>query len=185
MSEAQQVRAIQARGTNKMVIEFTYGVGGEEGRHIVPTGVKRSSAIETLPDDAVIINEFYEDEADNDKDKVPTASELTANLSAYRYAIETSGYEWNGWPVHSDDRAQFKALAEVLRIQNGQRVDTDTWKFADGEFRSLTNTEFIDMYSTGVAFVENCFACEALCKARIEAGATDIPTIWGEEWNNV
>jgi hypothetical protein len=119
-------------------------------------------------------------------DRVKTSDELKtaacASLATKRWQIETGGYEYNGWPVHSDDRAQFKALAEVLRIQNGQRTDGDAWKFKNGEFRALTNAEFLAMYSVGVAHVEKSFTCEAMCKVRIEAGDYDIKTIWAAEW---
>ena len=119
-------------------------------------------------------------------DRQKTTAELKAvalaALAMKRWKVETGGYEYNGWPVHSDDRAQFKALAEVLRIQNSQRADGDAWKFADGEFRVLTNAEFLAMYSLGVTHVEKCFTCEALCKIRIESGEYDIKTIWTEEW---
>ncbi|MCF6265224.1 MAG: DUF4376 domain-containing protein [Desulfuromusa sp.] len=119
-------------------------------------------------------------------DRVKTTDELKAAaiaaLAQYRWQIETGGYSYNNWPVHSDDRAQFKALAEVLRIQNSQRLDGDAWKFADGEFRSLTNNEFLAMYSVGVTHIEKCFACETACKVRVEAGEYTIGTIWNEEW---
>lgn len=112
----------------------------------------------------------------------PTTEALKAKLAAKRYEVETSGYTFNSIPIHSDDRAQFKAIAEVMRIQQGSRVDGEMWKCADRVFRPFTNGEFLTMFAEGEAHVKKCFAVESACQALIDAGETDIETIWAQEW---
>jgi len=162
-------------------IKYTRG-DGEEVTLFTPSGMKRSALMGAHPDIDTIVEENYDDPADDDRNYVVTATDALQKLAAHRWAAETGGYTWNGWPVHSDDRAQFKALAEILRIQGGQRTDGDVWKFADGVFRGLDNVDFISMYQAGAVHIARCFACEAMCQARIAAGDYDIPAIWAEEW---
>ena len=111
-----------------------------------------------------------------------TTEELLATLANKRYAVETAGYTWNGYPVDSDDRAQFKAFTEMMSIQAGTRIDGALWKFQDGEFRRLRNAEFMRLFSTGKAFITKCSNTESAVIDRVVAGETDIDAIWSEEW---
>ncbi|WP_337183863.1 DUF4376 domain-containing protein [Shinella sp.] len=104
-----------------------------------------------------------------------TAPELVAYASDLRWRIETGGAIWNGFPVHSDRESQSKIIAERLAISEGVRADPDGWKFADGEFRLLTNTEFVALSNAVRLHVRTAFATEAAVQAGIAAG--DITTI--------
>ena len=63
-----------------MIILFTIGED-PNGRLVVPQGVPRSEAITFLPEGAVIKEEIYEDEADNDLLNPP---DPLAQLAAWR-----------------------------------------------------------------------------------------------------
>lgn len=107
-------------------------------------------------------------------------------LATLRWEVETSGYVWNSFPVHSDDRAQFKALAEVQNIQAGFRVSGSLWKFKDNIFRSVSNQDFLFMFQAGAAHINKCFYCESLCQELIRAGSLDsVKRIWKTEWDKL
>lgn len=103
-----------------------------------------------------------------------TADELIAYASDLRWRIETGGATWNGFPVHSDRESQSKIIAERLAISEGVRDDPDGWKFADGEFRLLTNAEFVSLSDAVRLHVRTAFATEARVQIAIAAG--DITT---------
>lgn len=102
------------------------------------------------------------------------ADELVAYASDLRWRIETGGATWNGFPVHSDRESQSKIIAERLAISEGVRDDPDGWKFADGEFRLLSNAEFVSLSDAVRLHVRTAFAIEAAVQAGIAAG--DIAT---------
>ncbi len=108
-----------------------------------------------------------------------------AALADYRWQKESGGTTWRDWPVHTDRDSRAAALAELINLQTGVRNEQEAWKFADGEFRVLSNDDFIDMYAAAVAFVRRCFACEALCQTRIASGEYDIETMWAQEWGKL
>jgi len=116
----------------------------------------------------------------------PTAAQLQSMalsaLAAHRWKVENGGTTWNGRPVHTDRDSRSAAMGEIMNINAGLRQDGDLWKFADGHFRPLTNSEFMQMYAAAGQFVRLCFACEAICQARIAAGNYSIAQIWAEEW---
>ncbi|MBB5046799.1 hypothetical protein HNR60_001547 [Rhodopseudomonas rhenobacensis] len=97
--------------------------------------------------------------------------DLPAYTAAVRWAKETGGTAWSGWPVATDDRSQGKILAELTAIDRGQRADPDGWKFADGEFRLVSNADFVTLAMAVRAHVRACFAAEASVLAGIAAGS--------------
>lgn len=101
--------------------------------------------------------------------------QMPVNLPAYaaakRWEREVSGTVWNGWPVLSDRESQSKIIAEAVAIEKGERVDGDPWKFADGEFRPLTNEQMDELAAAVRLHVRNSYGIEAQVLAAIEAGA--------------
>ena len=96
---------------------------------------------------------------------------LQEYAAAKRWEREVSGTVWNGWPVLSDRESQSKIIAEAVAIEKGERVDGDPWKFADGEFRPLTNEQMDDLAAAVRMHVRNSYGIEAQVLASIEAGA--------------
>lgn len=103
-----------------------------------------------------------------------TPEEIKARLAAYaaecRWQKEVGGTLWNGWPVHTDRESQGKIIAERLAIEAGERDDPDGWKFADGIFRLVSNTDFVLLSNAVRDHVRTAFAIEAYVAAQIEAG---------------
>ncbi len=95
---------------------------------------------------------------------------LLEYAAAKRWEREVGGTIWNGWPVLSDRESQNKIVAEALAIEKGERADDDPWKFADGEFRPLTNEQMDDLAATVRLHVRNSYGIEAQLLAGIEAG---------------
>ncbi|KAB2781275.1 DUF4376 domain-containing protein [Brucella anthropi] len=95
---------------------------------------------------------------------------LAEYAAAKRWEREVSGTVWNGWPVLSDRESQSKTIAEAVAIEKGERVDGDPWKFADGEFRTLTNEQMDDLAAAVRLHVRNSYGIEAQVLAAIEAG---------------
>lgn len=108
----------------------------------------------------------------------PPLSSIGMTLQEYaaakRWEREVSGTVWNGWPVLSDRESQSKIIAEAVAIEKGERVDGDPWKFADGEFRPLTNEQMDDLAAAVRLHVRNSYGIEAQVLAAIDAG--DITT---------
>lgn len=104
----------------------------------------------------------------------PSEAELKAALRAYaadrRWQLEQGGAVWSGWPIHTDDRSQGKYLSELQAISLGVRVDNDPWKFADGEFRPVSNADFPQLAIAAREHVRTVFGIEAGVLAEIEAG---------------
>lgn len=100
----------------------------------------------------------------------PTKQELLGYAALKRYEKEVGGTLWNGWPVHTDRESQSKIIAERLAIEAGERNDPDGWKFADGQFRLVSNEDFMALTSAVRQHVRDCFALEAVVLAQIEAG---------------
>lgn len=96
--------------------------------------------------------------------------DLPAYAAAKRWEREISGTVWNGWPVLSDRESQSKIIAEAVAIEKDERVDGDPWKFADGEFRSLTNEQMDDLAAAVRLHVRNSYGIEAQVLAAVEAG---------------
>ncbi|WP_377846974.1 DUF4376 domain-containing protein [Bosea sp. UC22_33] len=103
------------------------------------------------------------------------AAEATLKLVAYaadlRWQREQAGTVWNGWPLHTDDRSQGKILSELQAIAQAVRVDGDGWKFADGQFRPVSNADFPALAIAAREHVRNLFVIEAGVLAAIEAGS--------------
>ncbi|MGN7963385.1 DUF4376 domain-containing protein [Brucella sp. 22210] len=95
---------------------------------------------------------------------------LQEYAAAKRWEREVSRTVWNGWPVLSDRESQSKIIAEALAIEKGERTDGDPWKFADGEFRSLTNEQMDDLAAAVRLHVRNSYRIEAQVLAAIAAG---------------
>lgn len=96
---------------------------------------------------------------------------LQEYAAAKRWEKEVGGTVWNGWPVLSDRESQSKIIAEAVAIEKGERADGDPWKFADGEFRSLTNEQMDDLAAAVRLHVRNSYGIEAQVLAAIEAGS--------------
>lgn len=113
-------------------------------------------------------------EVDEDGNEVGTPTDVPTDLKAYathrRWLKEIGGTIWNGWPVHTDRESQSKIIAERLAIEAGERTDPDGWKFADGQFRMVSNEDFMGLASAVRQHVRDCFALEAAITAQIEAG---------------
>ena len=104
----------------------------------------------------------------------PSPEERKAQLIAYaaarRYEKEIGGMTWNDWPVHTDRESQGKIIAERLAVEAGEREDPDGWKFADGVFRMVSNTDFVSLSNAVRDHVRAAFAVEAAVLMQIEAG---------------
>lgn len=100
----------------------------------------------------------------------PTPPSLAEHAATRRWQVEVGGTIWSGWPVHTDRESQGKIVAEMLAIERGERSDGDGWKFADGQFRSLTNAEFSDLAAAVRNHIRDAFAIEAQVLADIDVG---------------
>lgn len=96
--------------------------------------------------------------------------ELPAYAAQKRWETEVGGTIWNGWPILTDRESQNKITSEALAIEKGQRLDGDPWKFADGEFRPLTNAQMDSLAAAVRLYIRDSFAIEARVVAEIEAG---------------
>jgi hypothetical protein len=88
------------------------------------------------------------------------AGHLRDALAAKRWAVETGGTTWNTWPVATGRDDRISLDAEYNAAKDAVRTDGEMWKFADGQFRALTNAQVIDMALAVRTFVKNCFAVE-------------------------
>ncbi len=95
---------------------------------------------------------------------------LQEYAAAKRWEREVGGTVWNGWPVLSDRESQSKIIAETVAIEKGERADGDPWKFADGEFRQLTNQQMDELATAVRLHVRNSYGIEAQVLAAIDAG---------------
>lgn len=96
--------------------------------------------------------------------------QLKAYLANLRWEFEVAGALWNGFPVASDRDSQSKLMAESLRIMLGQRSEPASWKFLDGVFREVSNTDFPALAAAVAEHVAEAFATEEAVLARIESG---------------
>lgn len=96
--------------------------------------------------------------------------DLPAYAARKRWEKEVGGTSWNTWPVHTDRESQGKIVAERLAVSEGERTDPDGWKFADGEFRMVSNADFLSLATAVRDHVKSCFATEAQVLADIAAG---------------
>lgn len=108
------------------------------------------------------------------KDGIPQINHPGMTLQEYaaakRWEREVGGTVWNGWPVLSDRESQSKIIAEAVAIEKGERADGDPWKFADGEFRPLTNEQMDDLAAAVRLHVRNSYGIEAQVLGAIGAG---------------
>jgi|GEM_PF-2640015 len=98
------------------------------------------------------------------------AIDLVAYTADKRWQKETGGCYWKGYPVHTDRESQAKIAAESLAVERGVRSDSDYWKFADGQFRQVSNEEFIDLATTVRNHVRDCFTIEAVVLEKLRYG---------------
>lgn len=103
-------------------------------------------------------------------DYVPPAVDLASYLADRRWQAEVAGTVWNGWPVATDQTSQQKVLAEFVAVGGGLRTDGAVWKFADGEFRAVSNADFASLAMAVRNHIESCFALEASLLSGISAG---------------
>nr|WP_278437041.1 DUF4376 domain-containing protein [Brucella anthropi] len=100
----------------------------------------------------------------------PPVVDLNDYAARKRWETEVGGTIWNGWPVLTDRESQNKITSEALAIEKGERLDGDPWKFADGEFRPLTNAQMDSLAAAVRLYIRESFAIEARVVAEIEAG---------------
>jgi hypothetical protein len=86
---------------------------------------------------------------------------LLGQLAAHRYAVETGGIVWNGWPVATDRESRANLIAAYQAAIQGLRAEAAAWKFADGRSRLLTNEQVRSMALAVLAHVQSCFDREA------------------------
>lgn len=101
-----------------------------------------------------------------------------AALSARRYAVETGGTTFQGWPTHSGRETQAMVTACYNMAVAG--LWSGGWKFADGIYRALTAQQVISLALTIGAHVQTAFAREAEIAAQIRAATDDAGLEW--EW---
>ncbi len=63
----------------------------------------------------------------------------------------------------------------MLAIALGARVDGDLWKFADSEFRPVSNADFPSLAIAAREHVRAAFAAEGSVLAQIAVGAITTP----------
>lgn len=128
----------------------------------------------TVPDDMANRHRVMLAEWEAGGNAIEPYSPPTLNLPVYaaekRWQTEVGGTIWNGWPVLTDRESQNKITAEALAIEKGERLDGDPWKFADGEFRPLTNAQMDSLAAAVRVYIRDSFAIEARVVAEIEAG---------------
>ncbi|WP_185756003.1 DUF4376 domain-containing protein [Brucella anthropi] len=100
----------------------------------------------------------------------PPNVDLASYAAQKRWETEVGGTVWNGWPVLTDRDSQNKITSEAVAIEKGERLDGDPWKFADGEFRPLTNAQMDSLAAAVRLYIRDSFAIEARVVAEIEAG---------------
>lgn len=131
-------------------------------------------------------------EVDENGNEIGTSTEVPTDLKAYaahrRWLKEIGGTVWNGWLVYTDRESQSKIISERLAIEAGERNDPDGWKFADGQFRMVSNADFISLSSAVREHVRACFAIEAAVLAQIEAGTitaeAEIDAAFSDDYND-
>jgi len=102
-----------------------------------------------------------------------------AALAARRWAVETGGTLWEGWPVHTDRDSQAKLGNAYSLARDGHWPEGAGWKFADGEYRPLTAEQVASLALHVASFVAACFAVEAQKAAELAAGgAPDLDSGW-------
>jgi hypothetical protein len=164
---------------NLVIIRYDEGEKvGEERNPLIPDGVveiTRDQWVEFLSNQGRrrwngVVVEPYEP---------PTPPvDLAAYAAEKRWQMEVSGTTWNGWPIHTDRESQGKYLSELQAVSLGIRQDGEFWKFADNQFRPLTNAEMEQMAVAARAHVKGSFAREALALQAIASGeATTVADI--------
>ena len=112
---------------------------------------------------------------DNPQPPVPPTPDewravLIAHAAARRFDFEVSGADCDGRVVATDRESQAKLIAEFVAIGGGIRIDPSPWKFADGEFASLTNAQMGAVILASRTHIADAFAREADVLAAIAAG---------------
>ncbi|WP_276200279.1 DUF4376 domain-containing protein [Chelatococcus sp. XZ-Ab1] len=132
---------------------------------IIPPG-KVAVGEPSLVDDDGIPRESFELE-DAPQPEPPTLAEYAARR---RWQVEIGGTTWSGWPIHTDRGSQSKITSEAFAALAGLREEPAPWKFADGQFRPLSNADVIDMAQAARNHVVASFGIEAEILAGIAAG---------------
>ena len=99
-------------------------------------------------------------------------------VTAHRYAVETGGTMFSGWPVPTGRESQGLINAAYTLARDGYWHGG--WKFADGIYRTLSTEQAIGLALTVAAHVEACFAREAEIAAALRAATDDAGLVW--EW---
>lgn len=160
-------RYIAIDGIGK-TLEFTldaniHAVQWQDGSGVVEQKIGGSRAIEDLLEFQDVIDLFYAPEPEA---PAPTFEELRSQtlsaLAAYRYGLETGGFEWDGQRIATDDRSKTllagaRAAAETA-LATGQAYQIN-WKGSTG-WVVLSAAEIIAMSDAVRAFVQSCFDTE-------------------------
>lgn len=95
---------------------------------------------------------------------------LTAYVAAARFAKETAGVRVGTATVNTDRRSQAQLTSAYVW---GQANPTGTmqWKLPNGSFVALSGTNIVSMATAVAAYVQGCFAIEALLVTGINAGS--------------
>jgi len=95
-------------------------------------------------------------------------SNLIEELAAYRYRIETGGFEWNGNGIHSTRDAQSTNNENNRKVKDGVITSNINLKTISG-FISISPTQIEEIYLVQHNFVQECFDLEELVIVEINS----------------
>ena len=96
---------------------------------------------------------------------------LLPYVAQLRWKKEISGAAWNGRQIDTDrESGQPKLLGEFVAIFTGQRVDPSPWKFADGVWLMLSNSDMGAVCLAARQYIASVYEIEAQITAAIAAG---------------
>lgn len=108
-------------------------------------------------------------------DPTPTLDELKAakkaEIAAARYASAAGTISINGNLYHIDGNSQTAFLSTLAAFQAGALSST-IWKTADGRFVELSSTEFVQVVTIALAYINACFAAERSILEQVEAASS-------------
>jgi len=145
-----------------------YTLSGEPRGGVIVTGW-RVELIDGTP------TQVWETEARPALSADEAAALRPGQIAARRWAAETGGIVWQGWPVATDRESQAKISAAYALARDGLWPDGGGWKGADGLWHPLGADQIIALSLAVAAHVQACFSHEA---ALLADPADDIETGW-------
>lgn len=91
---------------------------------------------------------------------------LIAELALLRYNIETGGFQWNAYEIHSTRDAQATNNENNRKVKDGVITNNIKFKTING-FVSLTPSQIEDIYTVQHNFVQGCFDVEEAAEVEI------------------